>query len=419
MREYDLIVLGGGFTGVAATIAAARSGLNVLLVESAGCLGGAATNNLVLPFMQYWTNIVKEDGTKERLYLSRGIFTEIRQELAKYSKKDSDNFNEEVLKLVLQRMVLESGAKLLFHSYFVSTEMDGKTIKSVTVANKSGLMKLSAKYFVDCTGDADVATASGCEMRLGREPDHLCQPMTLCFRISNIDFERSAKDSEKTNRLYKEYQKQGKIKNPREDILIFNVQDENTLHFNSTRIIKKNPVDAFDLTEAEIEAREQVWELYTYMRDNIDGFQDSDLIMSAASIGVRESRMLVGQHVLTSEELVACTKFEDSIAAGNYDIDIHNPEGSGTSHYYFPEGEYYTIPYRSLLPKETDNLLVAGRCISVDHEAQASVRIMPICCTMGEAAGTAIGIAAKDGAKVDEIDVKTLQKTLRDNGAFC
>lgn len=419
MYSYDVIVVGGGFTGVAAALAAARKNLKVLLVEAGGSLGGAAVNNLVLPFMQYWTNVKKEDGSTERLLLSNGIFTEIREELAKLSKQDSDTFNEEVLKLVLQRMVLKEGVKLLFHSYLVSAEKDGKTVKSITVANKSGLMRLEANYFVDATGDADLATACNCETVLGREPDHLCQPMTLCFRISNIDFERSAKDSEKTNRLYKEYQKQGKIRNPREDILIFNTQSANTLHFNSTRVVKKNPVDAFDLTDAEIEAREQVWELYTYMRDNIDGFQDSDLITSAASIGVRESRMLVGQHVLTGEELVACTKFEDSIAAGNYDIDIHNPEGSGTSHYYFPEGEYYTIPYRSLLPKETDNLLVAGRCISVTHEAQASVRIMPICCTMGEAAGTAIGVAAESSCAVDAVDVKEVQKRLRENGAFC
>ena len=128
--------------------------------------------------------------------------------------------------------------------------------------------------------------------------------------------------------------------------------------------------------------------------------------------------MIDGEYVLTGEDLVACTKFEDAIAAGNYDIDIHNPEGSGTSHYYFPEGTYYTIPYRSLQPKNADNLLVAGRCISSTHEAQASYRIMPIVCCIGEAAGTAVGLAAQAGVGVKAVDVPSLQATLKKNGAF-
>ena len=137
----------------------------------------------------------------------------------------------------------------------------------------------------------------------------------------------------------------------------------------------------------------------------------------APEIGVRESRKLRGVHLLTEQELKDCTVFEDSIALGNYDIDIHNPAGSGTSHYYFKDGTYYTIPYRSLLPKEFDNLLVAGRCLSATHEAQASVRIMPICATMGQAAGTAIGVMKKTNTNAHEVDVKEIQRILEKAGA--
>ena len=143
-------------------------------------------------------------------------------------------------------------------------------------------------------------------------------------------------------------------------------------------------------------------------------------MMTAEEIGVRESRMLDGAYRLTGKDLVDCVKFDDAIAAGNYDIDIHNPEGSGTSHYYFPAGTWYTIPYRSLTPKAEDakNLLVAGRAISVDHEAQASIRIMPICCTTGEAAGVAAAVSIDEGVSVQEVLVKKVQEILKTNGGF-
>ena len=154
------------------------------------------------------------------------------------------------------------------------------------------------------------------------------------------------------------------------------------------------------------------------MKKHADGLEDSFLMMTAAEIGVRESRMIVGDYVLTEQDCRNCVKFEDAIAACNYDIDIHNPEGTGTSHYYFPAGEYYTIPYRSLIPKGVSNMLVAGRCISSDHGAQASYRIMPVVSCIGEAAGAAIGLAAKQNCKVREVDVKELQNELKKNGAY-
>jgi hypothetical protein len=188
------------------------------------------------------------------------------------------------------------------------------------------------------------------------------------------------------------------------------------LHFNTTRVVKKNPTDPFDVTEAEIIARRQVFEMYDFLKANAKGFENSCLLMTASEIGVRESRMIVGEYILTEKECRDCTKFDDAIAACNYDIDIHNPEGAGTSHYYFGPGEYYTIPYRCLIPKGTKNMLVAGRCISSDHGAQASYRIMPTVCTIGEAAGTAMSLY--NGTDVRDVDVKKLQEILKKNNAF-
>ncbi|MGF7145886.1 hypothetical protein HNQ56_004330 [Anaerotaenia torta] len=419
MKKYDLVVLGGGFAGTAAALSGARAGLSVLLVDKSNCLGGAAVNCLVNPFMPNVTK-VEENGAARTYPLSQGIFSEILEslrEMGAATKGGSPAFQEEFLKIILNRMAIRSKVELLFHSYLIDAKKEGNKIKSVTVANKSGRQEIHGNYFIDATGDADLAVLCGCPYHLGREGDHLCQPMTLCFRVGRVDLDKYEKARPGMNALYQEMQKQGKIKNVREDVLIFRTMADGVLHFNSTRIVKCNPVDAFDLTKAEVEAREQVLELFTFMKENIDGFQESELLMTAPEIGVRESRMIDGEYLLTAQDLVACTKFEDSIALGNYDIDIHNPEGSGTSHYYFPQGQYYTIPYRSLIPKEVTNLLAAGRCISVTHEAQASIRIMPIVCCLGEAAGTAVSVAAGSGAEVRDVDIKVLQERLHKQGA--
>lgn len=414
LKKYDLVVVGGGFAGCGAAISAARQGLNVLLIEQGNALGGAAVNCLVNPFMPYWT---KKDG--ERYDLSEGLFAEICSELEKLNLNAicGNIFNEEYLKICLNRMLLSAGAELLFHSFLSDVQISDNTVSSVEVTSKSGKFNICADYFIDATGDADLAKLAGFPFRLGRETDNLCQPMTLCFRVAGVDLGLFSEERNNINKLYKEFKADGKIKNHREDVLIFGTLIDGVLHFNSTRIVKLNPTNTLDVTKAEIEAREQVFELFTFLHDNFKSFKNSTLLSSAASIGIRESRMIDGEYILTGDDLKNCVQFEDSIALGNYDIDIHNPEGSGTSHYYFPDGEYYTIPYRSLIPKGAKNLLVAGRCISTDHYAQASIRIMPIVCCLGEAAGCAASVAYKDKCSVGNIDIKKLQDILKANNA--
>ena len=413
MKKYDLAVIGGGFAGVAAALAAARAGAKVLIVEKSNCLGGAAVNCLVNPFMPYWTEM---DG--KRVDLSAGIFKEIHDRLEHHNAMSKESFLEEELKYILNEMVAEANIDLLFHAYIFKVEKCDEHIASIVVATKSGEMHVEANYFIDATGDAQLAYLANCPTVLGRESDHLCQPMTLCFRVGNVDVEKFYASREKLKIAHAQSLAAGEMINPREDILVFKTPIHNVLHFNTTRVVRKNPTSPVEVTEAEVLARQQVYEIYEFMKKHADGLENSFLMMTAAEIGVRESRMIVGDYVLTEQDCRNCVKFDDGIAACNYDIDIHNPEGTGTSHYYFPAGEYYTIPYRSLIPKSAENLLVAGRCISSDHGAQASYRIMPVVCCIGEAAGSAVGLAVKQNCTVREIDVKELQNELKRNGAY-
>lgn len=413
MEKYNLAVVGGGFAGVCSALAAAREGARVIIIEKGNCLGGAATNCLVTPFMPYWT---EQDG--KRLDLTGGIFEEIHHRLEMRSAIFYESFLEEELKYILNEMILEANIDLLFHSkLFEVKKADGK-ITSVTLATRGEKMKIEADYFIDATGDAQLAYLANCPTEQGRKEDSLCQPMTLCFRLGNVDVDRFFESFEELKQAHKSSLEAGELINPRENILVFKMPVKNVLHFNTTRVIKKDPVSAISMTEAEIIGRQQVFEIYDFMKKHARGLENSFLMMTASEIGVRESRRIIGEYVLTENDCINCVKFDDAIVACNYDIDIHNPEGTGTSHHYFKSGEYYTIPYRSLIPKGADNMLVAGRCISSDHGAQASYRIMPTVSCIGQAAGTAISLAIKGGVGVREIDVSQLQRKLKSNGMF-
>lgn len=415
--KYDLVVAGGGLSGVAAAVAASREGLRVLLVEKSGCLGGAISNNLVYPFMPYWTKQKAGDIVSKK-YLSAGLFKEMKERHDRYVDDCKDHeFNSEYFKIVLDDMTAEAGVDVLFHSVIFGVTTDKRKISSVDITSKAQKITVEADFFIDATGDGELFCLAGCDFQLGRESDSLCQPMTTCFRMSGVDLDLFTEERPRLQELYKEKQVRGEITNPRENILVFFGVGEDVLHFNTTRVVMLDPTNPFDVSKAEVTARKQIHELICFLKENSGAFNESALISVAVNIGVRESRKLKGVHILTGDELISCTRFEDSIALGNYDIDIHSPTGTGTSHRYFSDGEYYTIPYRSLLPKEYDNLLVAGRCISATHEAQASVRIMPICCCMGEAAGTAVSVVYNANKNVHTIDIGLLRKKLEENGA--
>ncbi len=408
MKKYDLIVLGGGISGVAAATAAGRAGLSVLLVEKYGTLGGAMSQSQVYPFMG---SSLK--GSNPTRYLSAGLFLEMKARRAKYN-----DLSPEVYKFVFDDMLTEAGVDILFHTTAYAATTDGRQIKSLKVTSRGKEYEFFADYFIDASGDGELIEMAGCEFAVGRESDGYCQPMTTCFRMAGVDVEAFYEKEDYLNERYHEYQAAGKVSNPRENLLFFRGLGEGVLHLNTTRVIKHDPTDPFELSRAEILARRQVHEMVDFFREVApEIFGKSSIAHIASHIGIRESRKLVGVHVLTSEELRSCVEFPDTIALGNYDIDIHNPTGAGTYIYTFSGGNYYKIPYRSLLPREYDNMLVAGRCLSADHEAHSAVRILPICACMGEAAGTAIALCKSTGTNTHTLDTDLLRQTLKDNGA--
>ena len=408
--NWDVIVAGGGFAGVGAAVVAARKGAAVLLIDRYNCCGGAAAFDLVNPFMRYWT---KEEGGRK--YLSAGIFSEITSMLeAGGALEGGQRFGTEYLKLVMNRLLLSAGVDILYDTEIVSAEAEDGRVSSVKVSNVSGISEFTAGFFIDCTGDANLSAMAGFGYRVGREPDGLCQPMTLCFRLGGVDREKL--DKAEINRLYSQFRDEGRIKNPRENVLMFDTLERSVIHFNTTRIVRRDPTDAWEVTEAEIEAREQIDELVRFLKENFEAFRSAVLISSGLRIGARESRMIDGLYTLTRDDRTSFTKFPDGIAACNYDIDIHSPDGTGTSHWYFPDGCWYTVPYRCLVPKRSRNLLAAGRCVSCDHDAQASLRIMPVCCTLGEAAGTAAAICLREGTDAAGVDTGLLRRELKDAG---
>lgn len=412
-NHYDLIVAGGGFAGVGAAVAAARRGISVLLVEKNGYLSGSAAMSYVNPFMSQF-KISKADGGERNILVNAGIFEEIRQELKAFGglHENERTFNMEILKIIMDRLTKNAGVDVVFHAYISDCVTEDERIKSITLSCRGKKYEVSADCFVDATGDANLAYMAGCSYRLGRESDNLCQPMTLCFRLGEVDTDVFWSQIKNVQAIWKEKLEKGELLNPRENILVFNLIEKGVIHLNTTRVIKKNPVDILGLSEAEMLAREQMLEFLNFARENIPGCENAQLIASAPEIGVRESRMIDGEYTVRVEEFFECVQFEDSIARGAYPVDIHSPDGTGTTIMKIPAGKYYTIPYRSLIPKSLKNMLVAGRCISTTHEAQSAYRIMPICCCIGEGAGIAISLAIKnqldDVRKVDIAQVHSI-----------
>lgn len=418
--DYDVVVAGAGLAGVAAAIAAAREGMRVLVVERYGFAGGMATSALVNPFMNYF-----ESGANGKL-VNKGLFETFRKDMqalgaTKYAEKRGCHaFNDELLKIVLDREMAKNGVDVLYHALLSDVSVKDGKINFVTVSTISGNFDLKAKFFIDATGNADLTAFAGLEFKLGRENDNRVQPMTLCFRLSGVD--ESKLDVRLINEKYAQMRREGRIRNKREDVLLFNFRDvdcgEGLIHFNTTRILEKNPVSALDRSAAEIEAREQVLEMVEFLKNNFECMKNAYLVNMAAETGIRESRRIVGMYEITASDIVNARKFDDSIARGSYEIDIHSPDGTGTHHVRLKEGEYYTIPYRAMVPVAAVNLLAAGRPLSSTHEAHAAFRVMPITTCIGEAAGVAAALAVKKGVSAALVPVPELREKLVGYGAL-
>ena len=446
MKAYDLIVAGGGIAGSMAAIASARLGIQVLLLEEEGYLGGSLTACGTGPMMTFHageTQVIRglADEMINRL-VAKGLSVGHIPDSTGYTYTVTP-FDAEGMKRELELMCLEANVTLLFHTSIVRTNVQEGLLSSIDCLCAGNLFTLSASYFIDATGDADLIAMAGIPFEQGRESDGKDQPMTMNFKLVGVDIDtiRNLMDSDvglfpllapkaglqhTASRLsfsgFQEIMREGmatkEITFDRDIVLCFETNAQNEVIVNMTRVNGKNPVDPIGLTEAELEGRRQVWELYKFLGKHIPGFENARMTYSGPRIGIRSSRRLKGAYRVTVEDLFGQKKFEDAISACGYPIDIHSPDGQSTDSQFFPHGAYYTIPLRSLLNTQVPNVLAAGRNISCEFAAHASLRVSPSCAAIGQGAGTAVAVAVTSQKDLFSLDVSLLQSQLLSDGAF-
>jgi len=435
LGQHDVIVCGGGTAGSCAAIAAARGGAKTLLIEQFGFLGGSQTGALVVPYMNYFA------GAQQ---LIAGMHQEIIDRLAAWPGGcRSGAFNYELLKYVLEDMACEAGVELLYHTFLAETVVEAGCLAAIVAYNKSGRHELAAKQFIDCTGDADIAFRAGVPCESGRPEDGLNQSASLRFVVGNVDLDALAvKITELTDRpaappeLSMGFAK-GYTVAPKIEALVdqatadgvFALEEGGYVQFfsipgrpgevafNCPRITFVNGAKAEDLTKVQVQGRKVIPKIMEFGRRYLAGFDDAYLLLTAPLPGIRESRRIVGEYVLTAEDCLYPTRFPDRIAKSSYPVDVHNPSGVGVTLKKLPPGEYHDLPYRCLVPLQVDDLLVAGRCISATFEAQAAIRIEPTCRAMGEAAGTAAALCLERECTPRALSAEVLLGKLAENGA--
>jgi PAS domain-containing protein len=442
--NVDVLVVGGGPSGLGAALGAAWAGADVVLVERYGFLGGNATAALVMPLMSYFTQqepaanpdltrlLPADHGPGDPVVagalevLLHRLITSGGGVAPDESTGFTIPFDPEVFKAVALELLDEAGVRFLLHSFASATVGDGAP-EGVVFETKSGPLVIYADAIVDCTGDGDVAAAAGAEYRVGREEDGLVQPMTLMFRMVEFErpeFARYVRDNPGEWRgvlglwsLIEEATRAGDLDLPREDVLLFATPHERELSVNSTRIGGVFGTDVWDLSRAEWESRRQMRQIVAFLRKYVPGFADAYLAQSGVQVGVRETRRIMGEYVLTGADVVSARRFDDVIARGAYPIDIHNPSGKGTVLKRLPPGEAYDIPLGCLLPRRVERLLVAGRCISGTHEAHSSYRVTPIAMATGQAGGVCAALAASNRTTPRAVAARDVQNVLLAQGA--
>lgn len=442
--KTDVLVVGAGPAGLGAALGAARAGVDVVLAERYGFPGGAATVALVMPLMSAHTqeghfrvpgktNLFPTDHGEGARVIA-GVLVDLVERLIKRGGAIPPSvetgyvvpFDPEILKITAMDMLDESGVKTLLHSFaFAYQKTDG--LSTVFFHTKSGPIAIQAHCVVDCTGDGDIAALAGAPFELGRDHDGLTQPMTLYFRM--VGFERPAfmeyvkKHPEQWYgvfglwNLIEKATAEGKLKLPREDLLMFATPHDQEVSVNSTRVINKRAIDIFDLTDAEWESRHQAYQVSEFLKNYVPGFEKSYMAQTGLQIGIREGRRIVGEYKLIGTDVLEARKFPDVIARCAYSLDIHNPKGKGTRIERLPPGEAYDIPLRCLIPLKCDHLLTAGRCISGSHEAHSSYRIMPAAMATGQGAGVCAALSAKAKCDVRSVEVSLVQKELHRQNA--
>lgn len=413
----DVIVVGAGPAGFSAAINAARQGASTVLIEQSGAVGGIATIGL----MSHWTGATRGGFYEEIIERSLDCFKEDNKVIGTWT-----TINPEKLKTVLLEMIEEEGVKLHLYTFASDVIMNGNSIEGVITESKSGRQAFLGKVIVDATGDGDIAARAGVPFHKGRESDGKMQPATLMFKVAGVDMERAVLPGgfEDNREIPKgKIQTLGKkhIPYPAGHVLLYPSTLPGIVTVNMTNAIDIDGTKAEDLTTAEITCRKQIDPIVKFLREFVPGFEQCFVISSASIMGVRETRHFEGEYVLTEEDILNATQFNDwAVTKAHFNFDVHNIKGAGLDETgvqkEFPQGKPYTIPYRCLVPKSVDNLLLAGRNISGTHMAHSNYRVMPICANMGQAAGIAAALCVKRGEDPRKLDVKTLQDILRSQG---
>jgi FAD dependent oxidoreductase len=430
--SFDVIVVGGGPSGCAAATAASREGARTLLIEASGCLGGSGTSALVPAWCPF--------SDKEKIIyrgLAEKVFTRAKEGMA-HVKSDALDWvpiDAERLKRVYDDLVTEAGVTVLFQTMLshVVSDASGR-VTSIVATNKSRLRAWSAKVFVDCTGDADLVAWAGGDFHKGNAEGKRLMPATHCFLLANVDEE-----------AYKNGPWLGP-KNPKSPIFeilgsgkyplipdshcCHNLVGPGTVGFNAGHLFEVDNTDPASVSSALMLGRKIAVQFRDALAEYHPAFANAFLVATGSQVGIRETRRIVGDYILTLGDYLARRSFPDEICRNSYFIDIHWAKEEVAkdpaqhkqwekSCVHYGAGESHGIPYRCLTPVGLINVLVAGRSVSCEQVVQGSIRVMPVCLAMGEAAGLAAAIAARSAEKdVHAVDTDHLRQRLREENAY-
>ena len=423
LAKSDIVIAGAGPAGLSAAIAAARQGFQVLLLEQTGALGGMATSGLVPMFAP------SSDGIR---VLYGGIFPEIHEEMCHRMKCDVNNgwqiINAEILKYLLDEKIrAEKNIKVFFNVKVCEAEVTDGRINALLCATSQGLKRVEGKQFIDATGDGLLAMLAGAEFQYG-DSDGNTQAPTMCCQYSNIDYEKEAEAAKKgiyPHTCWYELLKTNTAPLMEHHLACVKRTSPGTSVTNYGHVYGADTLDESGLTECYFEGRRQAHIFEEFFRTKVPGYENAELVNTAALMGIRETRRIVGEYQLTANDYFSRADFEDEIGRCSYPVDRHAATKDATAQNAalidlaaskYQKGESYGIPYRVMIPKGLKNLLVPGRALSADQIAQASVRIMPACFVTGQAAGIAAGLA--DNGDVRDISMKELQTRLVSIGAI-
>lgn len=418
-RTADVFIAGGGPAGVAAAVFAARLGADVYLAEASGAFGGAASTMLIPAFMKF---------TSGDIFLAEGIGREVHTYLKNeapesYRKFCPNSIPVEILKLCYDKMMTEAGAHFSFFTSVIDVIREGDGVSTVICSAKEGLFAVQAKIFIDCTGDGDLCARAGAEFKKGDDETGEVMASTLCGLWEGADFKRADKQKDWLEQAFTD----GVFTNIDRHLPGMWKIKNGVTGSNAGHIYGVDGTNSDSMTDAMIAARRQIREYRRYYREYVPGYEEAELVISAQQIGIRESRRIMCDYVMTLADFEARASFADEIGRYCYPVDIHSGTNDDKGYKMYAEnwekrryksGESYGIPYSALTVRGFDNLLVAGRCISADRYMQSSVRVMPGCFITGQACGAAAALAAKAGTGVRGIDIRELQGTLVKLGAY-